>query len=87
MSDDGVRSVVLAKIAIADDQEFRVRRRSLEGFPTWLDFSQYNLQGGGYRLSCPVPDNKQVLDKLIRSLQRIRDQEDESGDLGPEDDE
>lgn len=63
-----VETVVLARIPVYKDQELHLRRRNLEGFTPLLDLAQYNLEGGGYRLACPFPDDARVVGELITAL-------------------
>jgi hypothetical protein len=76
MSDENPRSEVLARIPIPTrpEQELHIRHRTLPDKPPFLEFSQFNKQGGGYRLACSFPAEIEVVNSLIRHLHHIRDQ-------------
>lgn len=67
-----LHSEILARVTVSEDQEIRIRRRKLEGVPDFLELSQFNMQGGGYRLACPIPEGQRIVNSLTRSLQRIK---------------
>lgn len=72
---DKLQSRVLAKIPVYPDQELHIRLRTLEEeAPQFLEFSQFNLQGAGYRLACYIPKDIGVISQLIRHLHHIRDE-------------
>lgn len=61
---------VFAKIPVYEEQELHVRVRTRVGVPRVVEQTLYNTQGGGYRLSLPVPDDPVLVGAMIEALQR-----------------